>query len=320
MEPPHTRHLWKACTASVRPRPRRQTSSCRLGYSFRVVPKSYQLGGPPFTIRLSKTDDDYVRVFHIYYSEDESKNLCCRLQLVVHPSSTVTTFFSAHLATTDDMTAKKIHRFTHAHPDEVFKILKDVGIYSPSVMNVYRELTSSCDLCLSSGFPSPRRKISLTHVNEAFNSELQADFTFPYFEGSKGTILNIIDTGTAYGERILVPNTSAASVISSFEQYWLYRHGAPKSFGVDQEFDCDQFRTFLRAHSIQFFPRPDRSSHKSGRVERNNAVFKLVFDRIYRELTSTSLPDLVQRDSFLTNMFHGNATLSSFQLVRGYSP
>lgn len=187
-------------------------------------------------------------------------------------------------------------------------------------MNLYRELTSSCDLCLSSGFPAPRRKISLTHVNEAFNSELQAEFTFPYYQGSKMIILNIIATGTAYGERILVPNTSAQSIIAAFEQFWLYRHGAPKYFGADQEFNSAAFDTFLRTHSIQFFPRPARSSHKSGRVERNNAVFKLVFDRISRELTSASLPALIHRASFLTNMFHGNATLSSFQLARGYSP
>lgn len=69
-----------------------------------------------------------------------------------------------------------------------------------------------------------------------------------------------------------------------------------------------------------FFPRPARSSHKSGRVERHNAVFNLVFDRISRESTSASLLALVQRASFLRNMFHGNATLFSFRLVRGYSP
>lgn len=106
-------------------------------------------------------------------------------------------------------------------------------------MNVYRELAYSCDLCLSSGFPPPRRKISITHVTEAFNSELQADFTFPYFQGSIITVLNIIDTGKAYGERIVLPGTSVESMISSFEQFWLYRHGAPKSFGGEQEFDCD---------------------------------------------------------------------------------
>lgn len=142
-------------------------------------------------------------------------------------------------------------------------------------MNMYRELASSCDLCLSSGFPALRRKISLTHVNEAFNSELQTDFTFPYYQDSKISILKINDTGTAYGERVIVSSTSAASMISSFEQFWLYRHGAPKFFGADQEFDCDEFRSFLRAHSIQLFPRVARSSHQSGRVEQNNAVFKL---------------------------------------------
>lgn len=35
----------------------------------------------PFTISLSKIDHEYVRVFYIYYANDESNNLRCRLNL-----------------------------------------------------------------------------------------------------------------------------------------------------------------------------------------------------------------------------------------------
>lgn len=67
---------------------------------------------PPFTVRLSKPDDDYVRVFHIYYAEDENKNLRCRLQLIVHPSTSVTTFFSL---TSHPRTTSSQKRSTASH-------------------------------------------------------------------------------------------------------------------------------------------------------------------------------------------------------------
>lgn len=73
-------------------------------------------------------------------------------------------------------------------------------------------------------------------------------------------------------------------------------------------------------HDIDLKIRPSRSSSKNGTVERNNGTFKRVLDRLQLEQTIASPATLVARASFFTNIFHGSAVLSSFQLARGYQP
>lgn len=47
------------------------------------------------------------------------------------------------------------------------------------------------------------KKVTTSHVNEAFNEELQVDFTYAVVPGKRREILNIIDTGTRFGERVI---------------------------------------------------------------------------------------------------------------------
>lgn len=101
-------------------------------------------------------------------------------------------------------------------------------------MNHYRELSSSCDICLSSGYPSIRRRISLTHVNESFNDEIQADFTVTYYKGRRMVILNLVDMGTGFGERGIAHENSAVTMVTVFQSLWIYVHGAPRHFRSDQ--------------------------------------------------------------------------------------
>lgn len=63
-----------------------------------------------------------------------------------------------------------------------------------------RESTHSVQKCVSSGRPGPKRKASLSHVNEAFNEEIQVDSLVVYSGGYKHEILNMIDVGTGMGK------------------------------------------------------------------------------------------------------------------------
>lgn len=77
---------------------------------------------PPYTLRLSKPDDDYVRVLHTYYASDEHGNLRYRIRIFVNPTTPISSFFaSPDSPSSYEAVAKNIHRFTHAHPDEVKK-------------------------------------------------------------------------------------------------------------------------------------------------------------------------------------------------------
>lgn len=126
--------------------------------------------------------------------------------------------------------------------------------------------------------------------------------------------------GTSYGERSVAENRSSNFIIRSLEREWIYHHGAPQFFSSDPEFCNQQLNSFLKSHNIELEVRPSRSSHKNGKVERNNGIFKTVFIKVAAESKLTDIDILVKRASFITNLLHGNSILSSFQLARGYSP
>ena len=164
------------------------------------------------------------------------------------------------------------------------------------------------------------KKVSLSHVIEAFNEEVQADFAIVYIGNDKLEIFNMIDLSTRYGERAMAVNRSAQNMKDMIESEWLYHHGVPKSFSADPEFCRPVLQQFLKAHAIELKARPSRSSSKNGHIERNNGVFKMILSRLAKENTSASQSTLISRASFIANLFHSSAILSAFQLARGYTP
>lgn len=63
-----------------------------------------------------------------------------------------------------------------------------------------------------------------------------------------------------------------------FEVLWFYPHGAPVRFTADHGFCIPSLARFLELHGVTVKPKSSRSSIKSGKVERNNGVFKCIVD------------------------------------------
>lgn len=79
-------------------------------------------------------------------------------------------------------------------------------------------------------------------------------------------------------------------------------------------------RSFLDDHSIALNERPVRRHNKSGVVERKNLTLKRIPEKLqFGENTPTDTV-LLSRATFLSNVFSGSRSLSSFELVRGYTP
>lgn len=115
----------------------------------------------------------------------------------------------------------------------------------------------------NTGRPASRIKLSLTHVNEAFNEEIQADFVTCHIRGETFEILNVVDMGTKYGERKMEPTRTADRMNELLETEWIFHHGATRMFSADSEFCKPIISTFLESHNIQLNSRPSRSSHKN---------------------------------------------------------
>lgn len=72
----------------------------------------------------------------------------------------------------------------------------DAGLLSRPMEGAITKVCDACDICAKNGRPKNSRKISLTHVNEAFNSEIYVDFLLFTLRKAKRVIMNITDTGT----------------------------------------------------------------------------------------------------------------------------
>lgn len=178
---------------------------------------------------------------------------------------------------------KKVHRYIHVNANEMGQLLSDAGVLTEDPKNACDKIYDAHTICLSSGKPKHKKKISLYHINESFNEEVKADFTIAYVIGNKRTILNIIEVGTNYGKRCIVESRSARSMMKNFKNMWIYHHGAPKKFCADSKFCRPLLKDFLAGNRIKLNTRPSRSSNKSGKMEGNNGKFKNIMKK-YKEI------------------------------------
>ena len=164
------------------------------------------------------------------------------------------------------------------------------------------------------------RKLSLTHINSAFNQEIQIDFTHCDIDGTRYTLINLTDRGTAWSEMHIVANQNMETMKSSVERYWICTHGAPHALSGDDAYDKPNFHEFLKQHSITYRPRPARRHNKLGSVERKNQTVKSIIRKLDNEITTADAKKIVARAVFLSNMFSGSSKMSSFELAKGYTP
>lgn len=274
----------------------------------------------PSILKIKRPSDKAERHFHTYLDKDINGNLRTWVEIAHHPKLSVNSLMSSVDKHRTLNIVKKLHRFSHASSSDMACLLESAGYKDNNLKDICERVYNSCDICASSGRPSHMRKISVSHVNEAFNEELQADFLVAYIRGERVDILNMVDTGTGYGERMIVPSRNAGVMKNMMETRWFCAHGAPKRFSADPEFCVPVLKSFLNAHNIHLADRPARSSNKNGIVERNNGIFKLVLSKIAKEKTDAHPQTLTARASLLTNLIHGSGVLSAFELAKGYTP
>lgn len=194
------------------------------------------------------------------------------------------------------------------------------GILITQLNEAIDKVYDACEVCVKSGRPTPSKKVSLTHVNEAFNQDIQLDFTYCNIRRTKETLLVMTDAGTGYTEATIVQARDMKTIVEKLESIWICTHGAPQSVSADDEYNRKQITDFLRAHDIRFNPRPVRRHNKIGIFERKNGTLKEIIHRLDKDISTTSSENLLARPTFLSNMFSGSRLLSSFELTRGYSP
>ena len=103
---------------------------------------------------------------------------------------------------------------------------------------------------------------------------------------------------------------------------WYLRHGAPKEVRGDQEFDRASLKKWMSLRGSKFVALPSRRHNKAGIVERKNRVVKDALEKLTLDKAFAKMPirDKVAIAQFLSNILYSSSFLSSFELVRGYTP
>lgn len=271
-------------------------------------------------IRLKRPTDDAERYLYTYLVPGDSR---LRLDVAPHPLSVKRTLLgNIHSsAKRAPLTlCKRIHRYTHATPEEMRVLCKDANMLDDALDEAIDKVFAACEVCAKNGRPKPSRKVSLTHVNEGFNEEVQIDFFYIDLRLTKYTVMNLTDTGTGFTEMEITADRNMETIIRVVETGWICKHGAPKAISADDEYNRKPLRQYLSAHEVTFKPRPVRRHNKTGIVERKNGTVKAILRKLNDEPSNADPHTLISRAAFLSNMFSGNRTLSSFELVRGYRP
>lgn len=183
---------------------------------------------------FQRPSDTAESVFYTHISQDRSGFERLRLKIVQRQQLSSALILGIIKKRPAINIVKKVHRLKHGTANEMRKIFSDAGLDTPDVRRACEVVFNACELCVLSGRPDERAKISLTNVNTAVNDEVQAGFVTAYIRDEKYKVLNIVDMGTKYGERSIAPDKDGTTMMSMLESTWLYRHGAPTNFSADQ--------------------------------------------------------------------------------------
>lgn len=273
------------------------------------------------TFKIRRPQDNIVKILPVYISGRNKFNKRAYLDIIGLVRKANTLMATNRGSYIRPLTlAKRIHRYSHAPPRDMIEMLTRTGCPREQAEVISRKIAESCLICSQTGLPLPTRKVSLTHVSEAFNSEIQADYMFVYIRKDKFCVLHVVDAGTGYSEAKIVEKRSIEIMVTTLETIWVHRHGAPQSFSADSEFTKHAMKLFLKCHNIKLNERPVRRHNKTGIIERKNRTIKTILERLEKDMSFSSHELILSRATFLSNMFSGSTILSSFELARGYKP
>lgn len=182
------------------------------------------------------------------------------------------------------------------------------------------QILNACPLCVISSLGSRSRKVSIKHVRQEFNQEIEADFMFVNIQGTKYCALRVIDTGTRCLDTAVVSKLFADTMANTIGTSWILTHGSPSNFSADSEFTHGRMRKFLYTDQIIPSERPVRRHNKTEIITRKHRTVKRILERLQNDTSDASDTVLLARTKFLSHIFNRNSVLSAFELVHGYIP
>lgn len=186
--------------------------------------------------------DSVLHTFRVCIIPDIDNPLCERIKLsIISESHTfITAFASVTLQRKSKRAppvfAKRMNRLTHASSGRVKSVRRQAVIRKDVFENEIEKLTNACEICSGTGWPATSKIISLTHVNEAFNMELQMEYAPKTVRDMKSIIFLMKDKDTDFSERAMTSSRDNGTIYIKVEKVWIPRHDAPAANSADREY------------------------------------------------------------------------------------
>lgn len=150
--------------------------------------------------------------------------------------------------------ARIMHRLAHAPAAQIKNSCAHAFILTPKLEIQIDNVSKACGICRRTGRPAASIKVSLMHVNAAFNTETKIDFAYQDIGGSKYKTLIFMNTVALYTEGKTETSRKAETVMPTLENYWILMHVAPSSTSADDEYNQTKTKPMLTSHNITFKP------------------------------------------------------------------
>ncbi|CAE7286267.1 RE2 [Symbiodinium sp. CCMP2456] len=173
----------------------------------------------------------------------------------------------------------------HPRREELLRHLRLAGC-GEEVLKAVRSMT--CEVCAATGGPKSQRPSALPHMLD-FGELLGVDIFYAHDANDvKHTFLSIADYGTTFHQVVRVDGQSAGDIEDAFNTLWIVPYGAPKSIAVDLDGGLQAgLARLCDWHGIDIRSVAAQGHWQAGIVERQQAWWKNVWERIVHELTIT---------------------------------
>lgn len=194
--------------------------------------KTFNLGKQKY-IKMRRLTDRQEICLSTYLVKHDTGH---RLEISPHPKSKVSTLLSSAHTTAKELSLR---------PSEIFTVnvfcwwwrrnneCENESVNRDSHSGL-REICQERKTKLS-------RKVSLSHVDEAFNQELQMYFQYVVLRGARRTVGNRTDTGTSYSELFLATDKCMKTIIHAIESSWVLSMGLHLQFPHMTHIIADHF-------------------------------------------------------------------------------
>ena len=181
---------------------------------------------------------------------------------------------------------RRLHQnLGHPRREDLVRHLRLAGC-SEEVLKAARTMT--CDVCAATGGPKSQRPSALPHMLD-FGDVLGIDIFYAHdADDVKHTFLSVADYGTTFHLVMRVNGQSASDIEETFNMLWIVPYGAPKTIAVDLDGGLQTgLARLCDWHGIEIRSVAAQGHWQAGVVERQQAWWKSVWERIAHELSIT---------------------------------